>query len=426
MSSCCGTPEPPKKSSCGCESEPVKESSCCDEQESEPVKASSCCSEQKLEPAKESSCCGGAEPVVIASSCCGTPEPVEMSSCCSGETGKKKRLDLLLWSTITLVSIAYIFDLFFAETTLTSVPAVALMTGSVHVLMNSMWIGLAIGMLFVGLLGRVPREFVTSLLGEGGSFSGILRATFAGLFLDLCSHGILLVGMRLYQRGASLGQVMAFLIASPWNSLSLTVILIALIGWQWTLLFIVFSMVIGIISGLIFESLVKNKTLPANPNSIELKDFKPWPEAKLRLKQTRFDFSWFTSMLWEGIKDSRMIVRWLLLGVLLAAAIRTFVPIDSFQTYFGATLAGLGMTLIVATILEICSEGSTPIAADLVTRAQAPGNGFAFLMTGVATDYTEIMSLRETTGSWKIALFLPLITVPQVVLLSWIMNIVGT
>ena len=128
-------------------------------------------------------------------------------------------------------------------------------------------------------------------------------------------------------------------------------------------------------------------------------------------------------MIWEGIKDSRMIVRWLLLGVLLAAAIRTFVPIDSFQTYFGATLAGLGLTLIVATILEICSEGSTPIAADLVVRANAPGNGFAFLMTGVATDYTEIMSLKETTGSWKIALFLPLITVPQVVLLSWLMNI---
>jgi uncharacterized membrane protein YraQ (UPF0718 family) len=111
---------------------------------------------------------------------------------------------------------------------------------------------------------------------------------------------------------------------------------------------------------------------------------------------------------------------------LLAASIRTFVPIDSFQTYFGATMAGLGMTLLVATVLEICSEGSTPIAADLVTRAQAPGNGFAFLMTGVATDYTEIMSLKETTGSWKVALFLPLITVPQVVLFSWVMNLAGT
>lgn len=358
------------------------------------------------------------------SSCCDTPEPEQQDSCCGGEPTKKSRPDLLLWSTLILVSVAYLLDLFAADK-ISQWASLAGMTEATRHLMNSMWIGLALGMFFVGVLGRVPREFVTSLLGKGDSFVGILRATFAGVLLDLCSHGILLVAMRLYQRGASLGQVMAFLIASPWNSLSLTVILIALIGWKWTLLFIVCSMVIGIISGLIFNALVSNGTLLGNPNTIEVHNFKVWPEAKKRLSETKFSMQWFSSMLWEGLKDSRMIVRWLLLGVLLAAAIRTFVPLDSFQTYFGATLAGLGMTLVVATILEICSEGSTPIAADLVTRAQAPGNGFAFLMTGVATDYTEIMSLRETTGSWKIALFLPLITVPQVVLLSWLMNIAG-
>jgi len=43
-------------------------------------------------------------------------------------------------------------------------------------------------------------------------------------------------------------------------------------------------------------------------------------------------------------------------------------------------------------------------------------------MTGVATDYTEVMVLRETTGSWRIALFLPLITVPQVLAIAWLMN----
>lgn len=357
------------------------------------------------------------------SSCC--KEPVEQPSCCGGEPAKKSRPDLLLWSTLILVTIGYSLDLL-ASDFIQTWPAMASMTEAVRQLMDSMWIGLALGMLFVGLLGRVPREFVTALLGRGDTFIGIFRATFAGVLLDLCSHGILLVAMRLYQRGASLGQVMAFLIASPWNSLSLTVILIALIGWKWTLLFIVCSMFIGIVSGLIFDLLVRRGTLPANPNTVELNGFKPWQEAKKQLHKTQFSIQWWLLMLWEGLKDSRMIVRWLLLGVLLASAIRTFVPIDSFQTYFGATLAGLGMTLVVATILEICSEGSTPIAADLVTRAQAPGNGFAFLMTGVATDYTEIMSLRETTGSWKIALFLPLVTVPQVIIFSWVMNLAGT
>lgn len=359
------------------------------------------------------------------SSCCGTPEPPKQDACCGDEPAKKARPDLLLWLTLSIVTIGYFLDLFFTADVVSTAPALGKMSEAIRFLMNSMWIGLALGMLFVGLLGRVPREFVTSLLGKGDSFVGIVRATIAGLLLDLCSHGILLVGMRLYQRGASLGQVMAFLIASPWNSLSLTVILIALIGWKLTLLFIVLSMVIGIVSGLIFDYLVRVKTLPANPNTVELNGFKPWPEAKTRFQATKFDFSWWTSMLWEGIRDSRMLLRWLLLGVILAAAIRTFVPIDAFQTYFGATLAGLGMTLVIATVLEICSEGSTPIAADLVTRAQAPGNGFAFLMTGVATDYTEIMTLREATKSWKVALFLPLVTVPQVVLLSWLMNLYG-
>ena len=361
------------------------------------------------------------------SSSCPTPEPVEPPpGCCSTETTKKSRPDILLMSTLVLVSFGYLMDLLFTEQ-LTSFPiAVGVLFSAVRGIMDSMWIGLGLGMLFVGLLGRVPREFVTALLGKGDTFVGILRATFAGVLLDLCSHGILLVAMRLYQRGASLGQVMAFLIASPWNSLSLTVILIALIGWYWTLLFIACSMIIGVVSGLIFNVLVASGKLPENPNTADLNGFKVWPEAKQRFKAASFDITWTISMLWEGIKDSRMIVRWLLLGVLMAATIRTFVPIDSFQTYFGATMAGLGMTLIVATILEICSEGSTPIAADLVTRAEAPGNGFAFLMTGVATDYTEIMSLKETTGSWKIALFLPLVTVPQVVLFSWVMNLAGT
>jgi uncharacterized membrane protein YraQ (UPF0718 family) len=107
---------------------------------------------------------------------------------------------------------------------------------------------------------------VISALGQGGSLKGVVRATCAGVLLDLCSHGILMVGTKLYERGASLGQMMAFLIASPWNSLSLTLILISLIGWGWTLSFVVLSMAIGVMSGIIFDALVRRKVLPGNPH----------------------------------------------------------------------------------------------------------------------------------------------------------------
>jgi uncharacterized membrane protein YraQ (UPF0718 family) len=130
-------------------------------------------------------------------------------------------------------------------------------------------------------------------------------------------------------------------------------------------------------------------------------------------------------MLIEGIKESRMVMRWMLFGVLLASAVRAFVSPEMFTTYFGPTLLGLGVTVIASTILEVCSEGTTPIAADILNRAGAPGNSFTFLMGGVATDYTEIMVLKEATGSWKIALFLPLISLPQIIALGWLMNNFG-
>jgi len=117
-----------------------------------------------------------------------------------------------------------------------------------------------------------------------------------------------------------------------------------------------------------------------------------------------------------------MVLRWLLFGILLATLLRSFVALEDFQAWFGPTALGLLVTLVAATIIEVCSEGSTPIAADLMTRANAPGNSFAFMMTGVSTDYTEVMVIKDTMSSWKIALFLPLVTVPQVVVIAVVLN----
>ena len=351
------------------------------------------------------------------SNCC-QPEPEE-TSCC-GSSSKKSRPDFLLWGSLLLCAIAIALHLAGWDFGSARVDE---FSSSTTMLLGEMWWGLALGILAVGLLSGIPREFIMSALGRHPGINGLLRATGAGLLLDLCNHGILLVGMTLYKRGATLGQTMAFLIASPWNSLSLTLILAALIGWPWTFLFIFASGLIAIISGLVFEKLVENGILPDNPNRCELpEDFRFFQQAKLQLKALDWHPRMIPAVLWEGLKGSRMILRWLLFGTLLAAAIRVFVPADIFSEYFGPTIIGLAFTLLAATIIEVCSEGSTPIAADLFTRAAAPGNAFTFLMTGAATDYTEIMALKETTRSWKISLFLPLITVPQVLIISWLMN----
>jgi len=343
-------------------------------------------------------------------------------ACESCEAEKKGRPDFLLWGTTLILLFSYLGFSFFTDY-FHSIAYLGTFMSSTFELLNQMAWGIALGIIFVGVLDKIPQQLIIASLGRGGTFSGLLRATAAGVMLDLCSHGILLVGMQLYKKGASLGQTMAFLIASPWNSLSLTFILWALLGFWWMITFLILSMVIGIISGFIFEGLVRRKVLPKNPNQIELPEgFKFWPSLKSTYKDARFNIKTIWKVIRNGIFGSKMILRWIFFGVILASLVRTFISPESFQTFFGPTLAGLGLTVIVATILEVCSEGSAPVAADLLTRAGAPGNSFAFLMTGVSTDYTEILALKETTKSWKISFFLPLVTLPQILILAWAIN----
>lgn len=295
---------------------------------------------------------------------------------------------------------------------------------SIHEFVNATWWGVLLGIFFLALLSNIPREFVMSALGNKKGAGGIARAMLAGVLLDMCNHGILMIGTKIYQRGASIGQVMAFLIASPWNSISLTFILIAMIGLKLTLVFLVLSALIAFISGMIFDALVARKILPANPNAFDMPEgFQFFPEAKRQLKQVTWNKNLIANMLKGGLTDSKMVVRWLLFGIVIASLLRVFFDPATFSEYFGPTALGMLATVLFATILEVCSEGSSPIAADLVTRAAAPGNAFAFLMAGVSTDYTEIMVLREATKSWKIALFLPLVTLPQIIILGMLLNL---
>ncbi|MFH1670729.1 MAG: permease [Patescibacteria group bacterium] len=334
----------------------------------------------------------------------------------------KKRIDWLLIGSSLILIASLILHIGVPET-LESVRLLSVFVESAVELLQKMWWGILLGILSVGIIGTIPRELITFALGKGGTLNGIIRATGAGVMLDLCSHGILLVGMKLYERGASLGQTMAFLIASPWNSISLTLILWSLVGFQWMISILLLSFVIAIISGLIFDRLVKKGVLPQNPNHIVLpENFSFKKKLSEHLTTIRFTPGSLVRVAMSGLRDSKMILRWIFFGIVLAGLIRTFISPEIFAQLFGPTIGGLGATLLFATILEVCSEGSMPVATDMLLRAKAAGNTFAFLMTGISTDYTEIMALRETTKSWKIAFFLPLVTLPQVVLIAILLN----
>jgi len=427
------SPQEVSTSDCCSKKNAPTSNSCCDSEADQSHKKQAKVTESKIK--KSASCCSSAKAEHTDNTdSCHVDDKADAGGCCATESSANK-IDWIMWGSSIFVVLAYGLYVFlhgFNEIDMDGLmqshnqdlPAwLMTMSHTTYEMFNAMWWGIVLGVVLVGWLNRIPREVVIRVLGPGHTKRGIFRATMAGLMLDLCNHGILMVAMKLYERGASLGQVMAFLIASPWNSFTLTLILFGLIGVPLTLAFIVFSMVIAWVSGMIFDYLEESGRVPMNPNKEAVpEDFQLRPALKTLAKHADYSGKATLAMVIDGIKGGKMVIRWIMFGVVLVAFLRAFVPMDIFSTWFGATVSGLFLTLLAATIIEVCSEGSTPIAADLVTRAHAPGNGFTFLMAGAATDYTEIMSIKDTMKSWHIALLLPLITVPQVLLIGWLLN----
>ena len=80
------------------------------------------------------------------------------------------------------------------------------------------------------------------------------------------------------------------------------------------------------------------------------------------------------------------------------------------------------VTLLFATIIEVCSEGTSPLAFEIFNKTGVLGNPFVFLMAGVATDYTEIGLLWSNIGK-RTAIWLPIVTVPQILVVGLLLNL---
>ena len=287
------------------------------------------------------------------------------------------------------------------------------------------WWAVALGLFLGGLVDYyIPKEYISFLLA-GSSKKTLLHATLLGFLASACSHGILALSMALYKKGASAASVVTFLLASPWANLSVTFLLLGLFGLKgW--LFILSAMVVALMTGILFQGLSRRKWVEENPNTVTLShDFSIWHDFKQRLASRAWSLATWRKDL-QGILTSmgslsEMVLPWVLLGVALAGAVSAFIPKEIFHRFFGPTPLGLLGTLVAATVIETCSEGSSPLAFELYRSTGAFGNSFVFLMAGVITDYTEISLLWTNIGK-KTALWTILLTVPQVLLLGALFN----
>jgi len=277
-----------------------------------------------------------------------------------------------------------------------------------------LWWAILLGFLLGGIIDYfVPEEFIFRYLGQRKKRT-IFYAVIAGFLMSACSHGILAISMQLYKKGAGVPAVITFLLASPWANLPVTILLFGLFGLK-ALYFVVGAMVIAVITGFIYMGLDRVGWIEKSRDVRSVKEIK-WTNI------TNFDLGKSVKGVWNGaVGLANMVLWWIIIGVLISAIIGAYVPGNFFLKYLGPTFWGLILTLLFATIIEVCSEGSAPIAFEIFEKVGTFGNPFVFLMAGVVTDYTEIGLIWSNIGK-KAAIWLPIITVPMVLAVGILLN----
>ncbi|MDD5583459.1 MAG: permease [Candidatus Omnitrophica bacterium] len=305
------------------------------------------------------------------------------------------------------------------------IPQLVPFRGAFLAYLKTIWWAVVLGFVLGGIIDYyVPREYISKILSRKHP-STIFTAVFLGFLMSACSHGILALSIQLHKKGASVPAVVSFLLASPWANFTITVMLFAFFGLK-GLLIICAALIVAVNTGFVYMLLEKKGLIEINKNIVEV------AESFSIARDVRTRMAHYTLNVKTVIADcigvtkgalalADMVLWWLILGMVLASFAGAYIPVHFFHRFMGPTLLGLLVTLGIATVIEVCSEGSAPLAFEIYRQTGALGNSFTFLMAGVATDYTEIGLLWSNVGR-RTALWLPVITVPQILLIGYIAN----
>lgn len=279
---------------------------------------------------------------------------------------------------------------------------------------------LLLGLLVAGVMHElVPVSFLEKHMGNE-SFSSISKAAIIGAPLPLCSCGVIPAALGLRRSGASKPSTISFLVSTPETGVDSVSVSYALLGPLYAIIRPITAVLSAIYAGVmvrLFDSEVKGvpaslstessccaseTKAPAPPTSCCASDkghqHQVAPTSSVLTKLSRV-VSFASGKLLEDI------VVWLLIGLGLAAAIKTWVPTD-FLTQWGDGLLAMVVMAVIGIPMYICATASTPLAVGFLAAGLSPGAVLVFLMAGPATNVSTMGMIKQEMGSRTLMLYL--------------------
>lgn len=255
---------------------------------------------------------------------------------------------------------------------------------------------------------------------------GYLLGAIFGAATPFCSCSSIPLFLGLTTARIPIGITMSFLITSPLINEIAVVLLWGLLGWKFTVIYVVAGISAGIIGGLFMDTIKAERWLqPVIPEAMQNA---PAPQfvneaGKMMRKLTvhqRHVFA-YAAMLTTCTR----VWKWVIAGVAIGAVLHGFVPGNWFAENFGA---GEWWTVPAAVVVGIPLysnvTGIVPIMESLLVKGLPIGTTMAFCMSAVAASIPEVMLLRRIMTFKLQAAFIGYLWV-MFILVGWLFNSVG-
>lgn len=257
---------------------------------------------------------------------------------------------------------------------------------------------LLLGFLLAGLMHAfVPGNFYGRYF-SATSFRSVVNAALFGIPLPLCSCGVIPTAMSLRKEGASRGAVVSFLIATPQTGVDSIIATYGLMGIPFAVVRPLAALVTALLGGGI--ATMNDREIPVTASPQQAASQKSGLLHRLA-EALRYGF----------VTMMQDIGRWLLLGLLIAALITTYVPSEWFTVFDGNTWASMLLVLCISVPMYVCATGSIPIAVALMLKGLTPGAALVLLMAGPACNLASILVVRKVLGLRTLTVYLASIVV---------------
>ncbi len=282
---------------------------------------------------------------------------------------------------------------------------------------------LLLGLLIAGFMKwLIPMELLEKHMGDD-SLTSIVKAAFIGAPLPLCSCGVIPAAIGLRRAGASKSASASFLVATPETGVDSISVSYALLGPFFAIIRPISAIFTAIYTGIIIKSFALNSPKDSKKESkpvesccsykaVEVKSccgISPKQEAEStsccateKVKQTTTEIGLMEritrSIAFSSGKLLSDITKWLLIGLLLAAAIKTWVSTDFLLQWGDGVVAMLAMALI-GIPMYICATASTPLAAGFLAAGLSPGAILVFMLAGPATNIATMGMIKQEMGT---------------------------